>query len=756
MTLSNSDAPADVLAALARGDSAAALAIAERLADHAPDDAATHVLVARVHHSRDDMLRAVRAARRAIELDATRADAHALAGAAHLGLGRVREAISSLRQALALDSSQHGARRHLAHALAGEGRLRDALDTLAPIRVAALTPAEGDDVLALLARIEADEPDPRIAGLVERLRARAPDARPRVAVEERGRIASRSVLPSLGRDLTDLARNGSLDPVYGRDAEVDALIDVLLRRHKPNPLVTGPAGVGKTALLEALAQRIAAGTVPERLKGRRVVEISVAALVAGSSFRGELEARLRALLDEARAEPGLFLAIDEIHTLVGAGGMGTELDASEIVKPALARGELRVIGATTDDDYERVIARDPTLARRFTRIALREPDEQSAVAIAQSVARDLGAYHGVTFAAEAIASAVSLSMRFLPARRLPDKAVDVLDQSAVVAIRAGRRAVTLGDVQLTVARLANIAVESIRAPLGRHAELATRLAREVIGQRNACDTIARALVRHALRDESRSPAVLVFAGPPGTGKSLAARALARALHGRDEALVRVDVADLGEAHDLARLAGAPAGYAGHETATPFVRSLRADPSAVVVLEGIDRAHDRVAFALAQWFERGAMIDARGESVDLANAVFVLTVTTRSAREVGFAAGVDAPRENDVASRLPPELLARIDAIVSFTALDAEALATIAADALERARTAWLRHGLVATFDPRLAQACVERTAPSQDARALLATVDRFVFEPLADAATREPRADRVDTLGFVTTLAGRE
>lgn len=337
----NSDPLDAALRALDAGDPTTARARAESATALRPDDARAHRALARALYLDGDSLRALRAARRALDLAPGDPDAHALAGAAQLALGHVQLAIDTLRTTLALEPSHLAARRHLAHALALDGQVVESLAALTPLAARDdLAPSDATDALELLDQLATHSADPEIPRLARALRTRWPDTRTRTPAHVASRAPVRSVLDALGRDLTDLARRDKLDPVYGREAELDAVIDVLLRRHKPNPLLTGPAGVGKTALLEALAQRIARGEVPARLRNRRVIEVSVAALVAGSAFRGELEARLRALLDEARADPTLLLAIDEIHTLVGAGGMASELDASEILKPALARGEI--------------------------------------------------------------------------------------------------------------------------------------------------------------------------------------------------------------------------------------------------------------------------------------------------------------------------------------------------------------------------------------------------------------------------------
>ncbi len=728
--------------ALEAGDVVSARTLAESAAALRPDDPRAHRALARALYLDGDALRALRAARRAIELAPREPDAHALAGAAQLALGHVRLAIDTLGAALALDPSHLAARRHLAHALALDGRGVESLAVLAPlVEREDLAASDAADALELLDQLASHDPDPAIPRLARVLRARYPDARARTPAYAVSRAPARSVLDALGRDLTDLARRGKLDPVYGRGAELDAVMDVLLRRHKPNPLLSGPAGVGKTALLEALAQRIARGDVPARLRNRRVVEVSVAALVAGSSFRGELEARLRALLDEARGDPTLLLAIDEIHTLVGAGGMASELDASEILKPALARGELSVIGATTDADYERVIARDPTLSRRFTRIAVREPDAAVAIAIAQAVAHDLARFHGVRFDDDAASLAVSLAVAHIPSRCLPDKAIDVLDQSAVRAVRGERDRVTADDIRATVARLAQLPDAAVLDPVGALAGLAARLARDVVGQQAACDAIARALVLHAARQGSpRRPAALLLVGPAGTGKTLAARALSRALRGREDALERVDLADLAEAHDLARLTGAPAGYTGHDEPSRLVRTLRADPSTVLLFEGLDRAHDRVRAALAQWLENGAVVDARGDRTDLSHATVVFTLTHTHATRAGFAA-TSAPRDDlTLGALVRSDVLARIDAVIPFSVLPPDACTEISRRACARAQAEWSALGWSVSFDDAAIDWAVSKAERRGDGRAIEDALDRHVLAPVASRFAAGERA----------------
>jgi ATP-dependent Clp protease ATP-binding subunit ClpA len=737
----------EIRAQLDGGSSRRALEAAETLTREAPDDPDAHVLLARAQLLADDPLRALRSAQRAIELDERMPESHALAGAAFLALGRLRDAVLALERSLALEPTRLSTRLHLAQALLDEGRAREAFDALAPIRKSdARTERESSELFALLDRIERSEPDPRVASFRDGIALHAP----RIARVSVGapvaRSEARASLAALGRDLTVLARDGALDPVYGRDAEIDAVIDVLLRRQKPNPILTGPAGVGKTAVVEALAQRIARGSVPERLRGIRVVEISVAALVAGTSYRGELEARLRALLDEARSDRSIVLAIDEIHTLVGAGGMGSELDASEILKPALARGDLRVIGATTDADFERVIAHDATLSRRFTRITVSEPDLGSATTIARAVAHDLATFHGVRFDEAVPREAVVLSMRHLPSRRLPDKAIDLLDQSAVLATRAGRATVTREDLHVALSRLASIPLALVRDPLGAHADLETRLARVVVGQPDACAAIARRTLMHATRDAPSRPLTFVFEGPRGVGKSAAIHAYAAAL---GVPCVVVDLVDFGESHDLARLAGAPAGYLGHDEPSAFVQTLRTTPAAVLAFEDADRAHARVLASLARWIETGTITDARGEHCDLRHTTVVFTITADHARApAGFARSATVASA-PVSGELPTSLRTVADEIVRFHALSRQALVTIAERRVRDATESWSRAGHAVTVAEDLCAAIVDTASPRADAREIVASIERSVVGAVATAFARGARHVHVEWQGRV-------
>jgi ATP-dependent Clp protease ATP-binding subunit ClpA len=432
--------------------------------------------------------------------------------------------------------------------------------------------------------------------------------------------------------------------------------------------------------------------------------------------------------------------------------MGSELDAAEILKPALARGEIRVIGATTAGAYERTLARDPALARRFARVDVGEPAPAEALAMLRAAAADLAAHHGVTYDDDALAEAVALTARFLPDRCLPDKGLDALDHGAVRAVREGRARVTRDDVRAVVAALARVPLSSVRSGAGRLGDLAARLRAVVHGQDTACARVAEVLLVRGLglgAGEERPRGVFLFVGPPGVGKTHFARALATALHGGPEHLVRIDMSELMERHEVARLLGAPAGYVGHEEGGMLTRALRDRPAAVVLLDEVDKAHPAVLDVFLQLFDAGRITDGRGETVDARLATFVMTCNLaerEGGTRLGFAGlGDTATREHEtlarVRARFRPELLARVDAVLPFAPLSAEALVAIAREHLGRAVEALAREGIAVDVEGAVAEALARSDAVrEQGARAIARAVEQQVVLPvvrrvLVDAAS---------------------
>ncbi len=515
----------------------------------------------------------------------------------------------------------------------------------------------------------------------------AAPAGPVPASEADERAGRTRVLAACGRELTAKDAQESLDPVIGREREIERVMEILCRRTKNNPLLVGEPGVGKTAIVEGLAKRIHAGDVPPALRGKRIVSVDLAAMIAGTMYRGEFEQRIRQVIEEAKAHPDLILFIDELHTVVGAGSATGSLDAANILKPALARGELRCIGATTPAECKKHIEPDAALERRFQRVAVEEPTPEGALHVLRGLAPAYEAHHRVRFEPEALEAAVRLSMRFLQDRRLPDKAVDLMDEAAAsIRVRAQdggpgeerrllqrrleelrerkqeavlreqfKEAVELKEEEETltkamerlveqpaaagdatpvttehivqvVSRLSGLSPEDIRAEHADAGALETALSTRVFGQPSAVKTAARALARAkaGLGDPRRPLASFLFLGPSGVGKTEMAKAVAETLFKDPKALLRFDMSEYAEAFTASKLVGAPAGYVGYREGGKLTDQVKARPHSVVLFDEIEKAHPDVQNLLLQLLEEGEVADAAGLPVSFRNAVVVLT------------------------------------------------------------------------------------------------------------------------------------
>ncbi len=511
---------------------------------------------------------------------------------------------------------------------------------------------------------------------------------------EEGRVEEPSPTPTLdkySRDLTALARQGKLDPVIGRHEEIETVIEILSRRTKNNPVLIGEPGVGKTAIVEGLAQRIVKGEVPEILKGKRVVELDLTGLVAGTKYRGEFEERIRKVLDEVKKnQDQIILFIDEVHLLVGAGGTGEEgtMDAANILKPMLARGELHVIGATTLNEYRKRIEKDPALERRFQPVLVSEPTVEQTVEILRGLRDRLEAHHKVRITEEAITAAAELSDRYIRGRFLPDKAIDLLDQAcarvrirntmpplevqeaeakikelqreesaAVGAKDFGRaeeiklelkkweskrdqaleewkktRAKSVPEVRMEhvaeiVSRLTGIPVSELtKEEREKLLKMEELLHQRIVGQDEAVRAVAEAVrrARAGLSDPNRPIASFLFLGPTGVGKTELAKALAWILFGDEDAIVRIDMSEYMERHAVARLIGAPPGYVGHEEGGQLTEAVRRRPYCIVLLDEIEKAHPEVFNILLQVLDDGRLTDSKGRTVDFTNTVIIAT------------------------------------------------------------------------------------------------------------------------------------
>ena len=503
--------------------------------------------------------------------------------------------------------------------------------------------------------------------------------------------ASKSKTPALdsfGRDLTELARQGKLDPVIGREREIERAIQILCRRTKNNPVLLGEAGVGKTAIVEGFAQRVVSGDVPELLADKRIVVLDLAMMVAGTKYRGQFEERIKAVMNEVRRARNTILFIDELHTLVGAGGAEGAIDAANVLKPALARGEIQCIGATTLDEYRKYIEKDSALARRFQEIIVEPTTKEETVAILRGLRERYEEHHRVQITDDAIRAAVELSERYITARCLPDKAIDVIDEAgARVRLRAMTRPPDLKEIDEQVERLNREKEEAVAKQdfekaaalrdqadkLKRKKEAITREWREksrsgdgvvdeevvaevvskmtgipltrlstedslrlmkmeeelhkrVVSQDQAVHAVAKAVrrSRSGLKDPRRPTGCFIFAGPTGVGKTLLAKALAEFMFGDPDALVHIDMSEYMEKHNVSRLIGAPPGYVGYEEGGQLTEKIRRRPYAVVLLDEIEKAHPDVFNMLLQVMEEGRLTDSFGRRVDFRNTILIMT------------------------------------------------------------------------------------------------------------------------------------
>ena len=571
-------------------------------------------------------------------------------------------------------------------------------------------------------------------------------AQPRMAASRTGRPSEK-----YGRDLTRLAQEGRLDPVLCRDSELERMVEILCRRQKNNPCLLGEPGVGKSALAEALAQRIASGQITPALRGKRVLSLDMASMVAGTKYRGDFEERFKNLLEELYRDRSTILFIDEIHIIAGAGAAEGAIDAASILKPMLARGEIQLIGATTPEEYRKTIQKDSALERRFGRVMVEEPTPTAAETILAGLMPRYERYHGVAIPSTAIHAAVELSVRYLPGRYLPDKAIDLLDEAAaarrIAESSSEKKALPPADIARVVSKASGVPAERVgEAERERLAQLEQRLAAEVIGQPRAVASVAAAIRRSrtGLRENNRPIGAMLFLGPTGVGKTQLARTLAKCWFGSEKALLRFDMSEYMERHTVARLIGAPPGYVGHDEGGQLTEAVRRRPYSVVLFDEIEKAHSDIQNLLLQILEDGTLTDAQGRRADFSNTIILLT-SNLGARclagqtaPMGFgAAGAEKDRRGQQAIRearefFRPELMGRLDETVLFDPLGPEQLAGIADRLLCELEERAAGQGYTLRHTAAAAKALAGDKVPPYGARELRRTVSRAVEQALAD------------------------
>ena len=584
-------------------------------------------------------------------------------------------------------------------------------------------------------------------------------------------------LDHFGKDLTEMAREGKLDPVIGRDNETQRLLEILCRRMKNNPCLIGEPGVGKTAIAEGLSQRIASGSIPEILKDKRVITLDISSMVAGSKYRGEFEERLKKVMQEILEAGNVIIFIDEIHTIIGAGGAEGAIDASNILKPALARGEIQCIGATTIDEYRRHIEKDSALERRFQPITVGEPSKEEAVNILKGLRDKYEAHHRVKITDSAIEAAVTLSHRYISDRYLPDKAIDLIDEAGAkvriqnltappnlknledeidkiskekadaISVQDFEKAAKLRDKEkqlkdkldnsknnwktqnqsdeliVSELQIANVVSKWTNIPIEKLTEkeserllkLEDVLHKRVIGQYEAVKSISRAVrrARVGLKDPKRPIGSFIFLGPTGVGKTELSKALAEAMFGDENNMIRIDMSEYMDKHTVSRLMGSPPGYVGFDEGGQLTEKVRRNPYSVILFDEIEKAHPDVFNILLQILEDGRLTDGKGKTVDFKNTVIIMTSnvgasTLKKQKSLGFAI-----KENEVSSEyekmkenimeelkrsFKPEFLNRIDDIIVFHSLEQEDLDKIVELMLKVVEERLKEHEINISFD----------------------------------------------------------
>lgn len=516
-------------------------------------------------------------------------------------------------------------------------------------------------------------------------------------------VGKKSMIEKYSIDLTEEAAKGELDPITGRDREIERLVHIMLRRSKNNPIIIGEAGVGKTAIVEGLAEKIASGDIPKDLQGRKIMQLDLASLISGASHRGEFEERFRAVIKEAQASVGqIILFIDEIHTLIGAGDDGGAMDASNIIKPYLARGQIQLIGTTTIAEYRKYFEKDKAFERRFQPVLADEPSEDVAIEMLKVLQPKYEKFHSVTFSPEAIDAAVRLSKKYVGERFLPDKAVDLLDEAgAEVKLKAseGKRkdsVVNKEDIQNVVSAWTGIPITKLTEDESEKLiHLEDLIHKRFVDQQEAVVAIAEAIRRGriGLSAANRPIASFIFLGPTGVGKTELAKTMAEIMFGREDALVRLDMSEYMEKHEVAKLIGAPPGYVGYEEGGQLTEAVRLKPYSIVLLDEVEKAHPDVFNILLQLLEDGRLTDNKGNTISFKNTVIIATSNIGSSmiqKELAAGGANMKPEEFDkkfaalsttlmdeLRKFFRPELLNRFDELVVFKPLAASDMIGIA-------------------------------------------------------------------------------
>ncbi|MGM9838015.1 MAG: ATP-dependent Clp protease ATP-binding subunit [Paludibacteraceae bacterium] len=593
------------------------------------------------------------------------------------------------------------------------------------------------------------------------------DAQPRRPQPSAAKVGTTTALDKYGHDLTKRAQQGELDPVVGREVEIERVVQILSRRKKNNPILIGEPGVGKSAIVEGLALRIVNGE-SGALKGKRIVTLDVASMVAGTTYRGQFEERMKAILQELQRHPEVILFIDEIHTIIGAGNAQGSLDAANILKPALARGEVQCIGATTTNEYRTSIEKDGALERRFQKVTVRPTTTQETLSILERLSDHYAQYHHVLYPEESLRAMVDMAERYLTDRAFPDKAIDILDETGARAHAREREreetnatpySITPDDVASVVSMMSGVPVQRVqKAETERLRTMGDTLRRKVIGQDEAVEAIVRAIRRSrlGLRDPHHPIGTFFFMGPTGVGKTYLAQCLAEEMFGSRDAIIRFDMSEYMEKHTVSLLVGAPPGYVAHEDGGKLTEAVRRKPYSIVLFDEIEKAHPDIFNVLLQVLDEGRLTDRQGHIVDFRNTIIILTsnVGTRQLKDFGAGIGFgvsepDAETTNRTLLKalqktFPPEFVNRIDNVITFQPLSREALARIVSIEVALLQQRLKQSGRQLVVAPDALNQLVERSYdPQNGARPIKRAIQTYLEDPLTDVLLLHPQQKRI-------------
>ena len=562
-------------------------------------------------------------------------------------------------------------------------------------------------------------------------------------------------LDKYGRNLTAQARNGELDPVVGRQAEIERVVQILSRRKKNNPILIGEPGVGKSAIVEGLALRIESGEAAT-LAGKRIVSLDIASMVAGTTYRGQFEERMKSVINELHKHPEIILFVDEIHTIMGAGNAQGSLDAANILKPALARGEVQCIGATTISEYRKSIEKDGALERRFQKVMVQPTSAEETYAVLTRISEMYGAFHHVQYTEEALHACVKLTDRYITDRFFPDKAIDAMDEAGAWKGSQAKKQegdetmvkVTEADVAFVVSRMSGVPVQRVAQAEGEQLRnMNNVLKQRVVGQDKAIDTIVKAIQRSrmGLRDPNKPIGTFFLLGPTGVGKTHLAQCLAEEMFGNKEAIIRFDMSEYIEKHTVSLLVGAPPGYIAHEEGGKLTEAVRRKPYSIVLFDEIEKAHADIFNILLQVMDEGRLTDRQGRVVDFRNTIIIMTsnVGTRQLNEFGAGVGFNADEIDEKQSEymltkalnrtFPPEFVNRLDNVVVFHPLNDDALAQILTLELHPLKLRLEAMGYKLQLTKKTKEQLLERSRDRKyGARPLKRAIQTLIEDPITD------------------------